>query len=83
MEIAASRFPAEFGGTAAQTDLCSQVHVFTELTCTSLLARWCDVAFKAFCRKPTDILGFNFFAFLKLIMTGRSWQFLLHCLSLS
>ena len=44
VEIAASRFPAKFCRVAAQTDLCSQVHVFTELTCSSLLARCCSIA---------------------------------------
>jgi len=44
VEIAASRFPAKFSTVASQTDLCSQVHVFTELTCSSLIARCCSIA---------------------------------------
>jgi len=44
VEMAANRFPAKFSTEAAQRDLCSQVHIFTELTCSSLLARCYDVA---------------------------------------
>ena len=40
VEIAANRFPAKFGTETAQADLCSQVHVFTDITCSSLLARY-------------------------------------------
>jgi len=43
VEIALSRFPAKFGTEAAQVELCSQVHVFRELTCSSLLARYCAI----------------------------------------
>jgi len=44
IEIATSRFPAKFSAVAAQRELCSQVHVFTELTCSSLLARCCLIS---------------------------------------
>jgi len=44
VEIATSRFPGKFSAEAAQADLCSQVHVFTELSCSSLLDRCFGIA---------------------------------------
>jgi len=61
VEIATNRFPAKFSVEAAQTDLCSQVHVFTELTCQNLLARCCDVAAKVHSlTEDTNLQSFMF-----------------------
>jgi len=55
VEIAASRFPSKFGAEAAQKDLCSQVHVFTELTSSSLLARCFGIIVKYILPRRTQI----------------------------